>query len=50
MAQYNKKTKTIKYTHRDFKGLKNNLIEHARNYFPSTITDFSEASPSTMFL
>ena len=42
--------KDVKYTHRDFGGLKNKLIEFAKTYFPSSVTDFSEASPSTMFI
>tara|TARA_R110001592_G_scaffold219514_2_gene473909 strand:+ start:1885 stop:3762 length:1878 start_codon:yes stop_codon:yes gene_type:complete len=40
----------IRYTHKDFAGFKNNLIEYAKNYFPSTVKDFSEASPTTMFI
>ena len=40
----------VRYTHRDFSGFKNNLIEFAKNYFPSTVKDFSESSPSTMFI
>ena len=42
--------KDIKYTGRDFKGLKSNLIEFAKNYFPNTVKDFSDSSPSTMFI
>ena len=41
-------TRDIRYTHKDFSGFKNNLIEFAKNYFPNTVKDFSEASPSTM--
>ncbi len=40
----------VRYTHKDFDGLKNNLIEYAKNYFPGTVSDFSAASPSTMFI
>ena len=40
----------VRYTHKDFSGIKNNLIEYAKNYFPSTVKDFTEASPSTMFI
>ena len=43
-------TKDIKYTHRDFSGIKNNLIEFAKTYFPKTVKDFTPASPSTMFI
>ena len=42
--------KDIKYTGRDFQGLKSNLIEFAKNYFPNTVKDFSDSSPSTMFI
>jgi len=48
---YNKPpTKDIRYTKKDFNGLKSNLTAFAKNYFPETIKDFSEASPSTMFI
>ena len=52
MARYSDKkvARNIKYTQRDFAGLKSNLIEFAQNYFPTTVTDFTEASPSTMFM
>tara|TARA_A100001201_G_C4096481_1_gene203995 strand:- start:6965 stop:8854 length:1890 start_codon:yes stop_codon:yes gene_type:complete len=52
MATYNNNngSKDIRYTGRDFSTLKQNLIEHAKNYFPSTVKDFSAASPSTMFI
>jgi len=43
-------TRDVRYTHKDFSGFKNNLIEFAKNYFPNTVKDFSEASPSTMFI
>ena len=42
--------KDVKYTARDFGGLKANLVEFARNYFPNTINDFSDSSPSTMYI
>tara|TARA_A100001201_G_scaffold93098_1_gene81069 strand:- start:9687 stop:11567 length:1881 start_codon:yes stop_codon:yes gene_type:complete len=42
--------KDVKYTHRDFGGLKNNLIDFAKTYFPKSVKDFTEASPSTMFI
>ena len=47
MARYNR---DIKYTARDFGTLKTQLTEFAKNYFPNTIKDFTEASPSTMFI
>ena len=51
MATYSTKAnKDVRYTGRDFNSLKTNLIEFAKNYFPSTVKDFTEASPSTMFI
>ena len=50
MAYSNYTNKDVKYTHRDFGGLKSRLVEFAKTYFPKTVTDFSEASPSTMFI
>jgi len=49
---YNKSNniRDVRYTHKDFQGLKSNLVEYAKNYFPGTVKDFSEASPSTMFI
>jgi len=40
----------IKYVNREFSDLKNSLIEYAKNYFPDTYNDFSEASPGQMFI
>lgn len=40
----------IKYINKDFTDLKQQLIEHAKNYFPDTYNDFSEASPGMMFI
>lgn len=34
----------IKYTSRDFESIKNDLIEHAKRYYPDNYNDFSEAS------
>jgi len=51
MPTYNTKAnKDVRYTGRDFNSLKVNLIEFAKNYFPNTVKDFTEASPSTMFI
>jgi len=46
----NKINRDIKYVNRDFTELRANLIEFAKTYFPNTVTDFSPASPSTMFI
>ena len=40
----------IKYINRDFSELRNNLINFAKIYFPTTVTDFSPSSPGTMFM
>ena len=33
----------INYLSRDFNSIKNDLIEHAKRYYPDTFRDFSEA-------
>jgi len=40
----------IKYINREFSDLKGSLIEYAKNYFPDTYNDFSEASPGQLFI
>ena len=40
----------IKYLNSTYSDFKNQLIEYAKNYFPETHTDFSEASPGMMFI
>ena len=42
--------KNISYLNKNFTQFKASLIEFAKNYFPNTYTDFSEASPGTMFI
>tara|TARA_R100000734_G_C3319068_1_gene114195 strand:+ start:5823 stop:7703 length:1881 start_codon:yes stop_codon:yes gene_type:complete len=42
--------KEVRYTNRSFPGLKQNLIDFAKTYFPKTVKDFTAASPSTMFI
>lgn len=42
--------RNIKYVNRDFSELRTNLIDFAKIYFPNTVTDFSPASPGTMFI
>lgn len=43
-------SKTIKYLNRDFDDFKKSLLNLAEVYFPNTYTDFSDASPGTMFI
>ena len=40
----------IKYVNRDFTDFKQALIDYAKNYFPNTYNDFSDASPGSMFI
>ncbi len=47
---FKNKGKDIKYLGKDFNAFKANLVEFAKTYFPKTNTDFSEASPGTMFI
>jgi hypothetical protein len=42
--------KDIKYLNRDFSEFRNNLIEFAKTYFPTTYSDFNESSPGMMFI
>ena len=46
----NKVDRNIKYVNRNFSDFRANLIEFAKTYFPNTVTDFSAASPGTMFI
>ena len=48
----NKKSvsKEIRYLGRDFTSIRQNLIEFAKSYFPSTYNDFNESSPGMMFI
>jgi len=43
-------SKDIKYTGKDFPSIRQNLIEFAKTYYPTTFNDFNEASPGMMFL
>ena len=42
--------KEVKYLNRDFGGLRNDLIEFAKTYYPDSYNDFNEASPGMMFI
>ena len=42
--------KNRKYLAKDFVGLRNELLGHAKIYFPNNIQDFSEASLGGLFL
>ena len=43
-------SKEVKYLNKDFEGFRNDLIEFAKTYFPTTYTDFNESSPGMMFI
>lgn len=44
------KNAKIKYTSRDFASIKQDLIEHAKRYYPENYKDFSEASFGSMVM
>ncbi len=46
----NKKVIPINYTSRDFESIKNDLIDHAKRYYPDTFKDFSENSFGSLML
>ena len=54
MAQYRSKSKgkkiPIRYTSRDFSSIRNDLIEYAKRYYPTTYQDFSEAGFGSLML
>ncbi len=40
----------IKYLNKDFADFRSALVDYSKTYFPTTYTDFSEASPGMMFM
>ena len=46
----NNKGRDIKYLNKDFGQFRENLIEYAKTYFPTTYSDFNESSPGMMFI
>ena len=42
--------KDVKYLNKDFAQFRQNLINFAKNYYPTTYNDFNESSPGMMFL
>ena len=40
----------IKYLNKDFADFRSALVNYSKTYFPTTYTDFSEASPGMMFM
>lgn len=49
MATYDIK-KTVKYLNKDFKSIRNNLIDFSKVYFPDEYKDFSDSSVGMMFI
>ena len=45
-----KKFPPIDYTSRDFNSIKNDLVEYAKRYYPTTFKDFSDASFGALML
>ena len=50
IKSFKDKGKDIKYLNKDFVDFRNNLIEFAKTYFPTTYNDFNESSPGMMFI
>src|SRR6056300_443748 len=44
------KGRDIKYLNKDFGQFRQNLIQYAKTYFPTTYSDFNESSPGMMFI
>jgi hypothetical protein len=42
--------KDVSYLGKDFSQFKRNLLDFAKQYFPTTYTDFNEASPGSLFI
>jgi hypothetical protein len=40
----------IKYLNKNYSSFKADLIEYAKSYYPTTYTDFNQASPGSMFI
>ena len=43
-------SREIKYLGRDFNQIKQNLIDFAKQYYPKSYKDFSDASPGMMLV
>jgi len=51
MAMLNSRYKrNVSYVNKDFAEFRIALINHAKQYFPNTVSDFNEASPGTMMI
>ncbi len=43
-------SKIINYTNRDYTSLRKFLVDYARQFYPETVQDFSDASPAAMIV
>ena len=50
MAIDQQRPKDINFLNKDFTGLRGDLIEFAKTYFPASYSDFNETSPGMMFI
>lgn len=50
MAIDQQRPKDINFLNKDFTGLRGDLIEFAKSYFPASYSDFNETSPGMMFI
>tara|TARA_B100000902_G_scaffold323493_1_gene317298 strand:+ start:6282 stop:8288 length:2007 start_codon:yes stop_codon:yes gene_type:complete len=50
MAIDQQRPKDINFLNKDFTGLRSDLIDFAKTYFPASYSDFNETSPGMMFI
>ena len=50
MSKKTKRPPMVNYTSRDFTSIKDDLVQHAKRYYPNSFQDFSEASFGSMML
>jgi len=50
MALDKQRPKDINFLNKNFSGLRGDLIDFAKDYFPSSYSDFNETSPGMMFI
>ena len=50
MSEDQKKSLPINYTHREYSGIRQDLIELAERFYPDTFQDFSEASFGSLMI
>jgi hypothetical protein len=50
VKKFNPNAKDVNYLAKNFSEFRQNLIEFAKSYYPTTYSDFNEASPGMMFM